>query len=708
MGSSLNLKGGTSTPKSIVETISQANTFVAGDAVRYDMASGTWVKAQANSAENSEVAGVVSVSTTSSFDVTYSGYISISSLSANTSPVLFLDSDTAGGLTASPPSAIGTVVKPVLTKTSTGTGYLVTNYLGTQIGGSSTVAIDEIQPVGTIMPFAGSAIPDSWLECNGASYAVSAYPNLYAKLQNSSGDRVPAYGYVATLTGPGATNYSFNIGDMVQFKTTAGTFGGTVPTTSALYESGADIIGLIIRITGGSQATDVGTITVQIIPNYNSNTKKFQFPTAVFTAGVGIPTPTGSGNYRVLVTSSSISTGTPGTLRANANLTVSTVAITHLNTPDLRGRFALGSNATAMGEIDGDLSGDTNYSTISGGYSMGVEGGQEFTIAGTGVATGTNAYVPSAAASGGLIANMPPYTVVRYIIKATPYTRAAIIDGIDIPYTSLLVGDLRDGSLRPGGIGEALVFKTNNGISGTERMRLTDIGLGIGTGTSTLGATLDVAGSIRSQATTASTSTATGALVVAGGLGVAGALYVGGITTAGGITMGGLLTVGGGIGATGGITFGGLARLTNPTASTSTTTGALTVAGGAGIAGALYVGGGISAGGGITLGAARLAAPTGSAPIFGVRAWGNVSETGVFQAGGNIASTSYLFPAYSVIFNTPMPNVNYCVVGSAATGLNNNTRCVKTVSKSLTGFSAAITDAASSYNPEPFQFMVIA
>ena len=742
-----------------METISQANTFVAGDAVRYDMASGTWVKAQANSAENSEVAGVVSVSTTSSFDVTYSGYISISSLSANTSPVLFLDSDTAGGLTASPPSAIGTVVKPVLTKTSTGTGYLVTNYLGTQIGGSSTVAIDEIQPVGTIMPFAGSAIPDSWLECNGASYAVSAYPNLYAKLQNSSGDRVPAYGYVATLTGPGATNYSFNIGDMVQFKTTAGTFGGTVPTTSALYESGADIIGLIIRITGGSQATDVGTITVQIIPNYNSNTKKFQFPTAVFTAGVGIPTPTGSGNYRVLVTSSSISTGTPGTLRANANLTVSTVAITHLNTPDLRGRFALGSNATAMGEIDGDLSGDTNYSTISGGYSMGVEGGQEFTIAGTGVATGTNAYVPSAAASGGLIANMPPYTVVRYIIKATPYTRAAIIDGIDIPYTSLLVGDLRDGSLRPGGIGEALVFKTNNGISGTERMRLTDIGLGIGTGTSTLGATLDVAGSIRSQATTASTSTATGALVVAGGLGVAGALYVGGITTAGGITMGGaltvggaarvnsaavststttgalivtgglgvagalyvggittaggvtmggLLTVGGGIGATGGITFGGLARLTNPTASTSTTTGALTVAGGAGIAGALYVGGGISAGGGITLGAARLAAPTGSAPIFGVRAWGNVSETGVFQAGGNIASTSYLFPAYSVIFNTPMPNVNYCVVGSAATGLNNNTRCVKTVSKSLTGFSAAITDAASSYNPEPFQFMVIA
>jgi hypothetical protein len=131
------------------------------------------------------------------------------------------------------------------------------------------------------------------------------------------------------------------------------------------------------------------------------------------------------------------------------------------------------------------------------------------------------------------------------------------------------------------------------------------------------------------------------------------------------------------------------------------------VAGGAGIAGALHVSGGISAGG-ITLGAARLAAPTGSAPIFGVRAWGNVSILGVFQAGGNIASTSLLNSVYSMVFNTNMPNADYCVVGSAATGVNNDTRCFKTVSKSLSGFSAAITDANSTYNTEPFQFMVIA
>ena len=182
MGSSLLLKGGTSTPKSIVESFSLANSFVAGDAIRYDIPSSTWVKAQADSAENSEVAGVVSSASFNTFDLTYAGLINVSLLSGVTSPVLFLDSTIAGGLTTSPPSAIGTVIKPVLTKTTNGSGYIVTNYLGTQIGGSSTVAIDEIQPVGTVVPFAGSAIPDSWLECNGASYAVGTYPNLYAKL----------------------------------------------------------------------------------------------------------------------------------------------------------------------------------------------------------------------------------------------------------------------------------------------------------------------------------------------------------------------------------------------------------------------------------------------------------------------------------------------------------------------------------------------
>jgi hypothetical protein len=69
--------------------------------------------------------------------------------------------------------------------------------------------------------------------------------------------------------------------------------------------------------------------------------------------------------------------------------------------------------------------------------------------------------------------NMPPYLAVRYIIKAKPYARAAIIDAVDIPYNSLLVRDLRTRSM---GVSPAdLVFHVNTSsdltLVGVERMR---------------------------------------------------------------------------------------------------------------------------------------------------------------------------------------------------------------------------------------------
>jgi len=704
MGSSLNLKGGTSTPKSIVETISQANSFTAGDAVRYDVATFTWVKAQADSAENSEVAGVVSANTSSTFDITYSGYISIPVLAGVSAPVLFLDSTTAGGLTASPPSAIGTVVKPVLTKTSNGTGFLVTNYLGTQIGGSSTVAIDEIQPVGTVVPFAGSTIPDSWLECNGNSYAVGAYPYLYSKLQYSSGDRVPAYGHVAVLTTQTPVSPS-SIGRFIR----QGSTDATVVRAK------------IIAIT----AT---TITVQTVPFYSPGNKNFVVNNTVFTTGFAQDDDF-----------------SPFAL-------ISAVSITHFNTPDLRGRVALGVNTGAITDTDDDSSVNTTNSAISGIYSRGSAGGQESTVANTGFTTvsasSANGFITSATTTGGLIANMPPYTVVRYIIKASPYTRAAIIDGIDIPYTSLLVGDLRDGSLRPGGSGEPLVFKTNDGSSGVEKMRLTNTGfLGIGTttpqhtfvvsqgndtlefqpghqtdvsfiqalnrttnlftttlrfrakdylfssGTSSASSLIiDSTGLVNIPSTTESTSPSTGGLTLGGGAGIAKNLTVGGgISAAGGITFSGLtritnntiatsptvaaFTVVGGIGAkslhvgtdgqsiAGPLNVTGETRVDSAVGSSSTTSGALRVVGGVGIQGALYVGG-ITTAGGISMGGALTVGG-------GITAARLDLGTGVMKSG-SITTGSFQADSLSAVVATPSTttgNGALIVAGGAGIGL---------------------------------------
>ena len=457
MGSSLYLSGGVQTTSKLTKTFAVANSFAVGDVVRYDVASTSYVKAQADSATNAEVVGVVEEATAGQFRVVYSGEIdltSVSTLSGFSGPVLFLTSTVAGGLTANPPSAIGTVVKPLVVRNAATNQYVVTNFLGTQIGGSSTVAIDEIQPVGTIMPFAGSVIPDSWLECNGNSYAVGTYPQLYAKLQNSSGDRVPAYGYVATLFGTNVSS-ALAAGDYIQYKAAADAFTGQ-GSPFAGAATNASLLALVLSVTSTSAV-------VQVIPAYSSTNKNFTISNTVFASGGFVGSETGTGNYRAYSTSSAFK---------GVSLTITSAAITHFNTPDLRGRFALGVNApNGIGELETD----SFISAISGIYSLGSEGGQEFVAAPSMKATlGSGSENAAANFTDNKIANMPPYTVVRYIIKATPYTRAALIDGLDLPYPNLLVGDLRDGALRPGGSTDDLLFKTNNGVGGTERMRLTN------------------------------------------------------------------------------------------------------------------------------------------------------------------------------------------------------------------------------------------
>ena len=485
MGSSLVLQGGAAVTKTLKETITQtSHGFVVGDVVRWDgtLSPPKYTKARANTALNAEVAGVVNtVADANNFELTYHGYIEVAAFSALTDPVMFLSADTAGGLTASPPSAVGTVVKPVLTKNTNGSGYLVMNYLGTQIGGSSTVAVDEIQPVGTIMPYAGTAIPDTWLACDGASYAIADYPELYNRTRYTTGDRVPLHGYIIELgMNASASAYYSNlqIGHILLF-------ADGVSPTSASYNN----IGVVVSKTAPNiAAPGAYPVTVKILPKYDSTPtmKKFAFANHLVTNTTGI----------VPFTNETLATRVTGAAAAAHSSNASVVV--HALCPDLRGRTVVGTNASGYDQTDGDA----GLASAVGVYDLGQQGGEEAhilttaempahshtynerttnTSVGLVAGTGNNGIVTSSTSSvGGNTPhnNMPPYLAVRYIIKAKPYTRAAIIDGVDIPYSSLLVGDLRSGLLRGGGEGEDLVFKTNTSISttGTERMRLTNDG----------------------------------------------------------------------------------------------------------------------------------------------------------------------------------------------------------------------------------------
>lgn len=466
MGSSLILQGGSATQNSIKERLTQnTHNFTVGDAIRYDTGLGQWVGSKADSAANAEVAGVVSaVDDPNTFQITYSGWVDIPQFNGLSLPAMFLSDTASGGLTGSPPSAIGAVVKPVLIRSSSGQGHIVVNYLGTQIGGSSTVAIDEIQPVGTIMPFAGSTIPDTWIACDGNTYSTNDYPELYAKLQNTTGDRAPLYGHYVTLTG---TNHgSLLVGDVLHFKST----NGVAWVGSGAYDPAStdEVRGVV------TERPNSTTTRVLVIPKYS--TSSFSFQNKLFGTGslVGL-------NYRAYQ-------GTALTTeRSISGFDVTGAVVTHFRTPDLRGRVALGVNSSAVAE--GSNEADSAYSAAIRTYALASFGGQEgVPVDGTlNLGAGSsNKYTSVSSSSTGTISNIPPYLATQYIIKAKPYTRAAIIDGIEVPYDQLLIGDLRSGVLRGGaGSGEALVFKTNNGNDlGTERMRLTSTGrLGIGTQT---------------------------------------------------------------------------------------------------------------------------------------------------------------------------------------------------------------------------------
>lgn len=98
-----------------------SHTLVVGNVVRHN---GTiWVVAQADSAANAEVFGIVDAKDTNTLSVTFSGYISgLSGLTAGAGH--FLSPSSAGALTSTDPTTSGQVSKPVLVAITTTTGIV--------------------------------------------------------------------------------------------------------------------------------------------------------------------------------------------------------------------------------------------------------------------------------------------------------------------------------------------------------------------------------------------------------------------------------------------------------------------------------------------------------------------------------------------------------------------------------------------------------
>jgi len=409
--SHIKLTGGIGDGTSVRNTITQASHgFSAGQAIRFNRSTGAgeqYFAADASSADNSEVIGVIeNVVGANEFVLVYSGEIDTGQFDSQYAvvddEVFFLDATTPGKLTNIPPSSAGQVIKPVLTRAE-GNKAVVTNYIGTVIGGSSVVSLDSIQPVGTIEPFAGAVddIPDTWGLCDGSAVEVSTYPDLYTRLGSN-------YGYYQKITlSAGSLPAELVVGNVVETGGSSNTMRGIVVEKGSNY---------VVIDTDYLQDSGDG-----FVPH------SYEWTDA--TDIVVKATPTGSFTGSLFRNTSSTNTN------ISEQLTVATAgdfsAVTsHVRKPDLRGKVVLGlaDSDTGAGNRTGTaIAADQNF--IRG--QIGGEYEHILTPAELGINTGSVGANTNAGSPLGHN-NLQPYVGINYIIKLSSLAQASILDNIDL------------------------------------------------------------------------------------------------------------------------------------------------------------------------------------------------------------------------------------------------------------------------------------
>jgi len=177
--------GGAGSSKAINQS---THGFAVGDVIRYANQSGEsgYVKSQADTAENADVIGVVTeVEDSNNFTVGYSGFITLAGKSFSAGSVYFLSDATAGLLTTTEPTDIGSVSKPVFIAVSATTGYFF-NWRGSVIAGGSsggsTITTDQVTGTSDINTASTTYVDmtDMSLTLDGAgTYIFDFYASIY-------------------------------------------------------------------------------------------------------------------------------------------------------------------------------------------------------------------------------------------------------------------------------------------------------------------------------------------------------------------------------------------------------------------------------------------------------------------------------------------------------------------------------------------------
>jgi len=123
---------------SYINVTQNGHGFSVGEALKVTSTNNVYAKAQADTAANAEVVGVVTTSATNTFTLTLNGEIAtggnISAANAASGTVLFLSHSTPGALSATEPSTAGQISKPVAIVTAQNANMVLLPYRGDTVG----------------------------------------------------------------------------------------------------------------------------------------------------------------------------------------------------------------------------------------------------------------------------------------------------------------------------------------------------------------------------------------------------------------------------------------------------------------------------------------------------------------------------------------------------------------------------------------------
>jgi len=331
--------------------------FAVGDVVRYEPSTDLYVLAKANNVYNSNFIGIIESISSTSIVLVYSGEISLPDSVFTGMPagytgaqLFYLSDATSGKLTHIPPTNPGSVIKPVMIISGKVIDSIevplgvvdgiVINSIGQSIVGDSSVDLSDIQPVGSILAFAGNSgsIPTGWQMCDGGLMNKTTFSDLYTSLNEGklygrvysvasfSKNANSGTGILTSNNIVGSKFYVTQSGAVGAFECTILSFGSATNVAEPVF---SDLkIFVSPTYTNGPQANQYHNLT---LANNNSG--------QVYIDGVAL----------------------------NAVYQLTTPVIVEFKKPDLRARFIVGDSK----DISGTAIAGFNV------YQIGIAGGEE-------------------------------------------------------------------------------------------------------------------------------------------------------------------------------------------------------------------------------------------------------------------------------------------------------------------------------------------